>query len=475
MDQVQTMLYLVQQSGRSIRSVAKEFGVSRNALRGYLRGAPVGTRRPPERPAPVLSAVRDRMNEILADSANWTAGKQKLTATRLRAMLAAEGFKAGRTLVSEYFAEWKRRRQEVYIPLIYPPGDSAQNDFFEVWVDLPGGRTKAYLFLMRLMHAKRDFAWIYAKQDQLSFLDGHRRAFEHFGGVPSRMVYDNLKAAVTRLIGPERQLSEKFAAVMRHYGFEACFARPGEGHDKGGVESRGKSVRWNHLVPIPAGGSLDEISAALLSRLDAQYDRAQFDEEARHLRPLPAPFSVYETRYVWTGSQSLVRLEGAFYSVPSEWARLEILSRIFPDRIEFVYQGVTVKHSRIRGGERSIDYRHYLREFGRKPQALRQVAPQLLDDLGEPFRAVYSRLVGLHGPREAARLFAEILRLMPSVGTEMLSERLAEALKKDGPLLFSVRGSEAVLADGSIPEAMRVNVESAKASDYDALLTGGAL
>jgi hypothetical protein len=50
----------------------------------------------------------------------------------------------------------------------------------------------------------------------------------------------------------------------------AVFCRPATGHDKGGVEARGKGIRLQHLVPIPAGESLDTISRVLLARLDAQ-------------------------------------------------------------------------------------------------------------------------------------------------------------------------------------------------------------
>jgi transposase len=64
--------------------------------------------------------------------------------------------------------------------------------------------------LMRLMYAGRDFGWICERQDQVSFLDGHVRAFAHFGGVPARLAYDNLKAAVIRmLVGGERALTPR--------------------------------------------------------------------------------------------------------------------------------------------------------------------------------------------------------------------------------------------------------------------------
>jgi transposase len=169
-------------------------------------------------------------------------------------LLQAEGHRVGVTVIKDAVAEWKRQRREVFVPLTYRPGDLAEVDFFEVWVDVAGTRRKAWLFLMRLMYSGRDFAWIYERQDQISFLDGHVRAFAHFDGVPARVAYDNLRAAVVRiLIGGARTLTPRFEALTSHYLLEACFCRPGEGHDKGGVESRGKAIRQQALVPIPAG------------------------------------------------------------------------------------------------------------------------------------------------------------------------------------------------------------------------------
>ena len=94
------------------------------------------------------------------------------------------------------------------MPLVYPAGDLAEVDFFEVLVELAGAMVKVWMFVMRLMHSGRDFAWLYTRQDQTSFLDGHVRAFAHFGCVPQRIAYDNLKAAVAKtLVGSERVLA----------------------------------------------------------------------------------------------------------------------------------------------------------------------------------------------------------------------------------------------------------------------------
>lgn len=95
------------------------------------------------------------------------------------------------------------------------------------------------------------FAWLYDRCDQLFFLDGPGRAFEYFGKVPHRSIYDNLSPAVARVNFLRRWLTERLTGLVCHYLFEPCFALLGEGHDKGGAEGRGNAVRRQHLTPIP--------------------------------------------------------------------------------------------------------------------------------------------------------------------------------------------------------------------------------
>ena len=418
------------------------------------------------RSRPVWDAVAERVQALLAESVRWTGGKQRLTATRLHALLRTEGHRVGVTVVKEAVAEWKRQRREVFVPLTYRPGDLAEVDFFEVLVDVDGIRRKAWLFLMRLMYSGRDFAWIYERQDQISFLDGHVRAFAHFEGVPARVAYDNLRAAVVRiLVGGARTLTPRFAALASHYLLEACFCRPGEGHDKGGVEARGKAVRQQALVPIPVGPTLAVINAALLAQMDARLDTprdatgqtigVRFTEEQRLLRAAPLPFAAEATTFATVSPRALVRLEGAVYSVPSRWAGLDLIVRIGATTVTIVgREGTRILHPRKRFGQRSIDYRHYLAELARKPQAVRQVLPDLLRDLGDPFPAIWDQLQGAHGPREAARLFAKVLGQLETSGAAVVVPALTRALATGTPLLLAVtpaRSSPACVALDAVP------------------------
>lgn len=182
----------------SQRKVARELGISRNTVKKYLEIPEPRRVARQARRKPVLERVEARLGELVSDWSERTTRKQRMTGTRLRRQLVEEGYTAGITLVRSYLREWRRRRAEVYIPLVHRPGDEAQVDFFEVTVEVAGERRKAWQFLMRLMYSGRDFVWLYERCDQLAFLDGHVRAFQAFGGLPARGVYDNLTPAVTR-------------------------------------------------------------------------------------------------------------------------------------------------------------------------------------------------------------------------------------------------------------------------------------
>jgi transposase len=482
-DQVHVIRHKVLVEGRSARQVAKEFGISRRTVRKYLAEAVPLRRETQPRRRPVWETVRARVEQLLMESGQWTGGKQRLTATRLHELLIAEGKQVGVTLVKDAMAEWKRQRREVFVPLTYRPGDLAEVDFFEVLVDIDGTRRKAWLFLMRLMYSGRDFAWIYERQDQVSFLDGHVRAFAHFEGVPARVAYDNLKAAVVRiLVGGERALTARFAALASHYLFEPCFCRPGEGHDKGGVEARGKALRQQALVPIPTGPTLDAINAALLARLETRLDTrrdgagetigARFVEEQRLFRSAPIPFAAEATTVATVTPRALVRVAGAYYSVPSRWAGLDLIVRVGATSVLIVGKdGTRIPHPRKRFGQRSIDYRHYLPELARKPQAVRQVLPDLLRDLGGPFPAVWEHLHAAHGPRDAARLFAKILGELEARGAADVVPTLETALATGTPLMVARPAAGAAAARVDVPVALRVlEVSSGCAADYDSWL-----
>ncbi len=495
MDQVHVVRHKHFVEGKSARWIAREMGLHRLTVRKYLEQAEPQRVEAAARPRPVLTVVGPRIEALLEEWQPRLEGKHRLTSSRLHRQLVEEGFSVGVRTVRKFLAEKRRQAAEVYIPLVHRPGDEAQVDFFEVTVDEGGRRRKAWKFLMRLMYSGRDFIHLYDRCDRACFLDGHVQAFAFFGAVARRLVYDNLSAAVKRILGlRERALTDRFRALASHYLFEPCFARPGQGHDKGGVEARGKGIRLQHLTPILAGPDLDTISATALGDVERGWRQRQhsdgrllsalFEEERSSLLPLPeAPFEPRCMEPVAISHSATAKVGRAIYSLPEGWARLDAEAWIGARDIRFCCRGEVTFPPRQLPGRKHIEYRDYLGELSRKPQAVRQVAPELAAELGEPYQRLWTLLEQTHGGRQAGRILAGVLGAIKDHGRQPVTLALEEALAAGafagdgaGNLLTLTRHlpTRPVLTDTVVPLALRsVQVEAGCAADYDLLLAAG--
>ena len=487
MDKVYVIRHKVLVECHSIRSVARELDVSRNTVSKYLQTSePVRKPGAAPRPRPVTDKIAPRIDEILSEWAGRVTPKQRITGSRIHRQLLKENYQTGITVVRDYLREKRRRAAEVFIPLVHHPGEEGQFDFFDVDVEEDGIFRKAWKLVLRLPYSGRDYVRLYDSCDQLSFLDGHVRAAAHFNGLPQRIVYDNLSAAVKRRVGLLPELTDRFKALVSHYLFEPCFARPGEGHDKGSVEARGKGLRLQHLTPVPRGKSLAEMSSALLGEVERSWlERIQRDgrrcrdlwqEEQERLLPLPErPFEARKTLLVPVSSKATVQIEAATYSVSSGWARLEATAYVGVEDIRLVCRGETEVVSRQRRGGKRISYRHYLPELARKPQAVRQVAPELVAEMGEPYGKLWSLLVGRYGSREAGRVLSRVLGAVVDHGSEIVAEALEVALEAGRCDLLAMAGRlQQASTVVEVPAALRsYEIEAGSPADYDVLLRGG--
>lgn len=419
--------------GRSQRSVAKTLGVDRKTVRKYV--ATINPRHEyKKREKPVAAVAIPMMEEILAEWSNRTTKKQRITGARLHRELRARGVSVGLTLVRDYLRSKRASTKETMIPLIWSAGDAAQVDFFEVTVDEGGRRRKAWMFVMRLMFSKRDFIRLYDHADLATVRDAHVRAFETFGYVPQRIVYDNLSPVVRRILhNQQRQLTPGFLALVGHYLFEPSFARPGTGHDKGGVEARGKGIRLSYLTPIPGGNDLDDINAQVdvLVKQETKW-RSKWSTETASMLPLPAaPFEPRIAVSLSVYGNSKVRHNNAWYSVPSRWLQPEVTALIGAAEVTLKCGDEETTHRRVAPGENAIRYSHYLPELSKKPQAVRQVIGALLPELEPTFADLWRLLVDSHGPHDAARVFAKVLKAVVDHGQVAVSQALGRATSSD--------------------------------------------
>ena len=465
--------------GVPIREVMRQFGLSRTTIRRDVRAKAVPLPRPARtRAAPVRSAVIEEARAIWKDRRTFTAGTQRLTATRLTALLRERGHTVRGRTVRRLVGEFLRLDKEVTVPLIYQPGEAAQVDFVEVWIELAAVRIRAWMFLLRLMFSGRDFARVCARQDTTWFLTAHNAAFAHLKGVMAAAIDDNLTAAVARILrGEPRALRPRCAAFAAHDAIEPRFCRPGEGHDTGGVERRGGHVRHQHRVPIPRGDTFGAINQALQARLDAQFFAAPrradaWSREAAARRALPVEtFDPSEIRSVQLRQHASHGLGGANYSVPSRGCGHAVEVRVGTETGVFAHGTEVVTHPRKPLGGRRVDYRHLLLPLSTKPQALRQVVRERIAQFGEPWPTLWSALCAHHSPDaiEAARRLAPWLRQADREGLAATSRQIAASLTT-GTLLPEMATKAVSTTTLTVPAALRdYVVETPDLTRYDVL------
>jgi len=373
----------------SIRELSRRFGVHRREVRLALASPVPPERKTVVRVAPVLGQWKPVVDRWLEDDRK-APRKQRHTARRVWQRLVAEhDAQVGESTVRRYVAEVRRRQEiplgEVMVPQHHPLGAEAEVDFGTISVYIAGLLVEVQLFVMRLSASGRSYPRAYLNECQEVFLDGHVQGFAHFGGVPGRIRYDNLKSAVTKVLkGRDRIESDRFIALRSHYRFDSFFCQPGikGSHEKGGVEGEVGRFRRRHLVPVPHVASMAELNEVLLAGAAADDRRfiahrritvgEHFALEAEALKALPAEAFDYAAVSGHTvDRKSRVSVRGCLYSVPARYAARRVEVRVGAETIE-VLDGAKVlaRHPRGLKGDEVLALDHYLEVLAIKPGAL---------------------------------------------------------------------------------------------------------
>jgi len=137
------------------------------------------------------------------------------------------------------------------------PGQQAQVDWGSAWVWLGEQRVRVHLFVMVLGYSRRIFVRGYLGEGLESLLDGHARAFEHFGGRTAKILYDNPRTIVLSKDESSGwvEWNATFKDRMDFYGVEIQLCRYYRARTKGKVESGVKYVKRNAL----AGRRFDDL------------------------------------------------------------------------------------------------------------------------------------------------------------------------------------------------------------------------
>lgn len=272
------------------------------------------------------------------------------SAAQVLARIRENGFDGGYTIVKDYVRAIRPRRNPAYLTLSFAPGECAQVDWGSFGT-VPVGATTRRLsfFVMVLCYSRMMYLEFTVSQTMEHFLACHQHAFDAFGGVPAKVMTDNLKSAVIkRIIGADPVFNPRYLDFANHYGFSISACNVGKGNEKGRVENGVGYVKKNFLsgLDIPDFGAvnpaariwLDTIANVRIHGATRQKPVDLLEKERSYLRPLQQhPFDVATVTQVRASSLFRITVDANRYSVPAEYAGTPLTLKLYPDRL-CVYQ-----------------------------------------------------------------------------------------------------------------------------------------
>jgi transposase len=481
----------------SKREILRREGLHWKTLTKILKHPePPGYRMKRSRPKPKIGAYLEQVAQII-ESDKSLPKKQRHTAKRIYERIKESGYQGGYTQVREAVRDIKRRKKEVFMPLVHNPGE-AQVDFGYALAKIAGFLRKVAFFVMALPYSDAFFVMVFERECTESYWEGHSRAFEFFGGVPCRISYDNSRVMVSKIIGSrERKLTDGFLQLQSHYLFREHFCRVARPNEKGVVEGVVKFARLNFFVPVPQVGDLDELNKKLASMCRDDMGRRLrgksgtkaeliIEDRQAFLSLPPSPFDACRKQPTRANSLSLIRFDNNDYSVPVAFAHHEILIKGYVGRVVLCHGPKVIAEHKRSWGKEGVFYNHlhYLPLLERKPGSLDYARPLSDFDFPKCFDLLRRRLIAEQNKEGAGiREFIKVLRLLEDYPMSGVKRAVEKGLSmrvhcRDAIVQFLVPRSSwrltTFLLDGR-EHLSQVEVSTPDVSAYQVLMSNGGV
>lgn len=348
--------------GWSGRRIARELGIARRTVSGYIRQERSKCAIPTAGSGSSKAAISTTGSPgRKSDCEPWretieAALERGLSAQRIYQDLVADhGFNSSYESVKRFVRRLSAKDPKRFYRLESLPGEEAQVDFGRgaPIVDENGKKRYPHVFRITLSYSRKSYSEVVYRQTTENFIRCKENAFRYFGGVPDTLVIDNLRAAVTRADWYEPELNPKVEEFCRYYDTVILPTKPRHPHHKGKIESGINYVQENALKG-KSFSSLAEQNAYLLHWEEHIADKRihgttrkqvgkLFDEhEKQALKALPAmTFPCFQEGPRQVHRDSYVEVQRAYYEVPEEyigrrvWARWDSkLVKVFNQRME---------------------------------------------------------------------------------------------------------------------------------------------
>lgn len=300
----------------------------------------------------VLDAYKGQVTRLL-DS-------HPFSAQQIFQRLREAGYAGGYTTVKTYVHLIRPKRRAAFLKLVFAAGEAAQVDWGEFGTIAVGGtRRKLSFFVMVLCYSRLLYVEFTVSQTMEHFLAAHEHAFAAFGGVPQRVIIDNLKTGVIEhLAGCSPVFNARYLDYARHCGFAISACNVAKGNEKGRVENGVGYIKKNFLNGLAlsdftAINPAAQLWLASVANVRIHSETRQrpidlFEQERVHLLPLNA--AAYDI-----GCVSLARVSKLFrvtfetnhYSVPVHYVGVRVTLKSTPDRLCIYYaEQLIARHAR---------------------------------------------------------------------------------------------------------------------------------
>jgi len=394
--------------GKSQRLISKELGISRKTVKKYITqfDARLQSGEPPQEvistylsdpptyqsekrgKTKLTTEVQDTIDALLAGNEEKKLQglrKQVLKKCDILALLQEQGIDIGYTTVCNYIKEKQEKvtPKEAYIRQEYVPGEVCEFDWGEIKLYIGEKLLRFQLAVFTTAYSNYRFAAIYQRQDTLAFMESHVSFFEHLQGVHKEMVYDNMRVAVARFIGPhQKEPTQALLQLRGHYQFSHRFCNSYRGNEKGHVERSVEYIRRKSFGVKCHFKDLEEATAWLLAKITVLNNTRQrltgktanelLADERASLLPLPTRLLCSDQIQLRVDKYATVSYKTNRYSVPDDLVGAFVQAKIMSHQIWFYHKDCKVA-THVRSYHRHewvIKIDHYLNTFKRKPGAL---------------------------------------------------------------------------------------------------------
>ncbi len=437
----QNIILLSCRDGFSERRISRELGINRETVRRYLAeyrksrdkltasGEPEGvlieevvklprynsSNRGKRKFTNEISQVVDRLLQDNEEKRSRGLHKQLMKKIDILEYLHDQGYDIGYTSVCNHINMKLASRKEAFIRQVYSPGDVCEFDWGEVKLEISGKLQTVYMAVFTPAMSNYRYAILFHRQDTASFLYAHVLFFEHVGGVFRTLVYDNMRVAVRRFVGPsDKEPTEALLKLSVYYQFHFRFCNVASGNEKGHVERSVEFIRRKAFAREYVFSSLEAANTRLLvtcKRLNTRFNRDNqgkrsidlLEIEKKQLAVLPPGFDCGEMDQCKVDKYSVITYATNHYSVPDHLVGKMVDVKIYPGNLYCYYENREVcRHERqyTRHGW-FIKLDHYLYTLKLKPGAL--AGSQGLASAPEDVKSVFGQYFK-HNPKDFVEL-----------------------------------------------------------------------